>query len=239
MVTLREHNLIVAMGKHLEPYLDRLRENLPASVEIFEAGRKVPSVKVDPRLEAFACCPLHTHGAIDPHWWHSPMSARRAVRSLGRELADKLPDHRDDILDRTREISDALESLHHWAEGELSVIPSNRRKLVTAHAAFGYFCKEYDFKAIPVAGLSNEGQPTPDFLAETIQILKENQVPAVFPEISAGAASLQALRESTGVQVAPPLFADFLPTEEVTTYAAMFKANVKNLVTHLGEPASP
>ena len=82
MATLQKMDLIVAMGKNLETYLDSLRENVPESVGILEAGRRVRSLKIDPKLEAFACCPTHTHGAIDPHWWHSPMSARRAVRSI-------------------------------------------------------------------------------------------------------------------------------------------------------------
>src|SRR5690606_7970930 len=80
MARLQEAALVLAMGKHLEIYLDRLKENLPDAVEIYEAGRLVPSVVIDPANEIFACCPAHSHGAIDPHWWHSPLAVRRAVR---------------------------------------------------------------------------------------------------------------------------------------------------------------
>lgn len=235
MAALQEMDLVLAMGKHLEPYLDRLQENLPSDVVLFEVGRKVPSVKIDPSHEAFVCCPTHALGAIDPHWWHNPMAARRAVRSLGRELEDLLPGKADDIRAATDELMQELEDLHTWAETTLASVPRNQRKLVTAHAAFGYFCKEYGFQAIPVAGISNEGQPTPDFLSETIQILRENQVRALFPERSAGAASLQALRESTGVKVATPLIADFVPRGENDTYESMFRSNVELIASYLGD----
>ena len=133
---------------------------------------------------------------------------------------------------------DELRELHEWAVAQLASVPKSQRKLVTAHAAFGYFCTEYGFQALPVKGLDNEGQPTPAFLAETIQLLKRENVRAVFPERSAGAASLQALRDETGVNVAPPLIADFIPREEGDTYEAMFRANVENLVRHLGDRES-
>jgi zinc/manganese transport system substrate-binding protein len=235
MAKLQDMDLVIAMGKHLEPYLDRLQENLPRNVTLFEAGRRVPSVKVDPEQAAFVCCPRHTHGAIDPHWWHSPLAVRRAVRSLGRELEDHLPDEKDSIRSNTERLMEELESLHVWAEDTLASVPRNQRKLVTAHAAFGYFCNEYRFKAIPVAGISNEGQPTPDFLSDTIQILKENQVRALFPERSAGAAALQALQESTGIMVAPPLIADYVARDEEDSYETMFRSNVTLIVSHLGD----
>jgi zinc/manganese transport system substrate-binding protein len=236
MVRMQNADLILAMGKHLEPYLDRLTENLPSDIEIYEAGRLVPSVKVDPSLEVFACCPVHSHGAIDPHWWHSPVSVRTGIRHLGRELEKQLPDHKREIRKRTRAYMEELEELHDWAESTLAVIPGHQRKLVTAHAAFGYLCVDYDFQAIPVKGLANEGQPTPGFLADTIQILNEEGIRAVFPERSAGAASLEAIREATGVRVADPLIADFIPREEEDTYMSMFRQNILLLARSLGAP---
>jgi len=238
MVRMSEADLIIAMGKHLEPYLDRLQENLPPGAEIYEAGRLVRSVRIDPELEMFACCPRHSHGSIDPHWWHSPMAVRTGVRHLGRELEDHLPEQKREIRKRTRELMDELSDLHDWAESELAKIPGRHRKLVTAHAAFGYFCVEYDFKAIPVKGLSNEGQPSPGFLTETITTIKDQQVPAVFPERSAGAASLEAIRDATGVAVATPLIADFIPKSPEDTYSSMFQTNVNLMVTYLGGMSS-
>ena len=234
MVTLQDVDLIVAMGKNLETYLDRLRENVPESVGFLEAGRRVRSLKIDPKHEAFACCPVHTHGAIDPHWWHSPMSARRAVRAIEKELVRRLPKEKESIEARGDEIVTRLEQLDQWAENQLAVIPRKQRKLVTAHAAFGYFCKEYKFTAVPVAGVSNEGQPTPDFLADTTKLLQKHQVRAIFPEMYAGSAPLQAIHEATGIQIAPHLYAEFLPQQESDTYESMFRTNVENLVTHLG-----
>jgi zinc/manganese transport system substrate-binding protein len=238
MASAGRADLVVAMGKHLEPYLDRLKENLPESAKVYEAGRLVPSVKIDPDNEIFACCPVHSHGAIDPHWWHSPLAVRRAVRHLGRELEDLLPDRKKEIRERTREVMDELEELHQWTEERVSAIPRDRRKLVTAHAAFGYFCVEYGFHAVPVKGLTAERGPSPNFLKETLETLRRERIRAVFPEDDAPDAVLETLRESAGVVIADHLHADFIPRKG-QTYADMFRANVTAITRALAPAETP
>lgn len=235
MARMQEATLVLAMGKHLEIYLDRLKENLPDSVDIYEAGRLVPSVVIDPTNEIFACCPVHSHGAIDPHWWHSPLAVRRAVRHLGRELEGRFPEKRGEIRERSAELMNELEELHEWAKNELAVIPRRDRKLVTAHAAFGYFCTEYGFQTIPVQGLTAERNPSPSYLSETIDILRRENIKAVFPETKANNTILHALRESTGVQLGPSLHADF---QDGKPYIDMFTSNIKSILTALTDSDS-
>lgn len=239
MARTQDAALVVAMGKGLEVYLDKLQDNLPEGVEIYEAGRKVPSVQIDPKLAVFACCPTHSHGAIDPHWWHSPLAVRRAARHLGKRLEKLDPEHASEFKANTRKLMDELESLHEWAEDEIKQIPKGDRKLVTSHAAFGYFCVEYGFKAIPVKGLSDQEKPTPEQLAETIKTLKLENIFVVFPETKSSEKMLDTIRQSTGVATAPPLIADFLgPNGE--SYAVMFKGNVSTIQQALlKRPASP
>jgi zinc/manganese transport system substrate-binding protein len=235
MARMQQATLVLAMGKHLEGYLDRLKENLPDGVEIYEVGRLVPSVTIDPTNEVFACCPEHSHGAIDPHWWHSPLAVRRAVRHLGRELEKRFPQHKSGIRDRSNELMNELEELHEWTENQLAVIPRGDRKLVTAHAAFGYFCTEYAFQSIPVQGLTAERNPSPATLAETIDILREENIKVVFPETKASNAILQSLRESTGVKPGSSLYADFLDGEP---YIDMFKSNIASIRKALADSDS-
>ena len=234
MAKTQQADLVVAMGKHLEIYLDKLQDNLPEGVEIYEAGRKIPSVQIDPNLAVFACCPTHIHGAIDPHWWHSPMSVRRAARHLGRRLEELVPEKKKEFRKETEALMDELEELHEWAEKELKRIPKSDRKLVTSHAAFGYFCKEYGFVAIPVKGLTDKQNPSPKDLAESIETLKREKIRVVFPENKSSTETLETLQKETGVTLAEPLIADFLPPNG-ETYAEMFKANVLNIQTSLSK----
>ncbi len=238
LTQLQQVNLVLAMGKNLEPYLDRIKANLPAGVNIYEVGRPVPSVVIDPRNATFACCPRHMHGAVDPHWWQSPQAMRRATRHLGKELEKLLPEHKAVIRERTRAHMDVLAELDQWIEGELNRVPKRQRILVTAHAAFGYFCDVYGFQALPVKGLAGDQSATPAELGESIEILKENKIRAVFPEIGGRNHNIHALQEATGIKLGEPLLADNINSED-TSYVDMMKHNTNSIVAALGEKETP
>jgi zinc/manganese transport system substrate-binding protein len=232
LIEMQDAVLVVAMGKHLESYLDRLRANLPAGVEIYEAGRLVPSLKSDPETAMFACCPVHGLAAIDPHWWQSPVAVRRAVRHLGRELEKTFPDQKDDIRERTTVKMQRLEDLNKWTEKTLSVIPAADRKLVTTHNAFGYFCAQYRFQAVPVKGVTNERDPTPEELAATMAIMTKEKVKALFPESNASGDFLKSVHEASGIPLSAPISADF-GLAEGERYEDVFKQNVLTMVKAL------
>ncbi len=232
LARIQDAALVVAMGKNLETYLDRLKSALPDEARIYEAGRLVPSLRIDVESEVFMCCPTHSHGAIDPHWWHSPMAMHRAVRHLGRELERLLPDHRNEFRANTRTVMDELEALHEWVQSEIAEIPRNQRKLVTAHAAFGYFCEAYNFQSIPVQGLTTERDPSPAYLAETIEIIRKENIRSVFPEHGANPKILETLRQETGVVLADPLLADNTGAKDVS-YADMIRHNVNHITAAL------
>ena len=232
MVNMHGAEMILAMGKHLEIYLDRLKENLPAEVNIYEVGRLVPSLQSDPKTAMFACCPVHGLASIDPHWWQSPVAVRRAVRHLGRELEKQFPEHKTTIRKNTKQRMQDLEELDRWAEETLAAVPKEDRELVTTHTAFGYFCARYEFQAIPVRGISNEKDPNPEDLAATLNILREREIKALFPESSASADSLRAINEASGRPLSKPLNAEFA-LENGETYDAIFRQNVLRIVEAL------
>ena len=232
LARIQKASLVIAMGKNLETYLDRLQSALPADVRFYEAGRLVPSLRIDVENEIFMCCPAHSHGAIDPHWWQSPMAMHRATRHLGRELERFLPDHRDSIRQNTRTYMTELEELHEWVRTQVAPIPRRQRILVTSHAAFGYFCEAYQFRTIPVQGLTTEREPTPAYLAETIGIIREENIQAVFPDKTANPKILELLAEETGVNIAESLLADNTGNAE-TTYSDMIRHNVLAIVAAL------
>ena len=218
--------MLVAMGKHLEPYLDRLKENIPETVVVVEAGRMVPSIKTDPELAVFACCPQHALSDIDPHWWQDPMSARRAVRQLGRELEKVFPEQKSEIRRRTSAKMKELKELDRWAKEQLADIPSSDRKLVTTHNAFAYFCSQYDFQTIPVRGTNNDRDPSPEELADTMEIIKREKVKALFPESHTSEDFLRAVNEASGIPLAGALSADFFPDND-ESYESIFRGNVQ------------
>ena len=90
IAAMRGSKLILASGKGLETYLDKLRDSLGAGVKLVEVGEKVPSIP-------YVCDHDHSeehdhhHGEFDPHWWHSAENMQRAARIVAQSIPQKKP----------------------------------------------------------------------------------------------------------------------------------------------------
>ena len=225
-------HLILVSGKGMESYLPKLRSNLGKGQEILEVGRKVPSIKIAAG-SLFVCCPTHSRGSIDPHWWHDPDNMKRAAGILRDAFTKADPAGAAHYKAHARAAGQRCDALKGWAKRQLSVIPRGDRKLVTAHAAFGYFCKEFGFRAVPVRGLTREREPSSKYLAETIAIMQKERVRAVFPEAAANPKVLNEMVRATGAKLGGRLIADGTGNRAVTTYDAMMRHNVATIVAAL------
>ena len=232
---MQESALVLASGKNLEPYLDRLRAALDG-VTVVEVGRTIPSLAVVAGGHGHDGHGHEQAGALDPHWWDSVDNMRRAARVVAVALADKDPAGKEDYLARALAYGQRLEALKSWANRELGKIPRERRKLVTAHNAFAYFAREFGFEVIAVAGLNNEQSATPQDLAATIATVKRAGVPAVFPETRANAKVLDSIAAATGTRIATPLIADGNGTGDDAGFEAMIRHNVNAITQALAPP---
>lgn len=226
-------DLVLASGKHLETYLDKLRDSLPDTVEVVEVGRPIRSMRISADDELFVCCPAHTVGGIDPHWWHSVDNMKRAARVVADAFGEADPSNRSAYQSRAAEYIRRLDVLDGWIRAQVSRIPQSDRKLVTAHLAFGYFCRDYGFRALPVQGLTRERQATAQYLAETVETLRGEGVKAVFPEHQANPKVLEQLVAETGVKLGGRLIADGNGHGAASSYEGMMRHNVEAIVAAL------
>ncbi|MEO1855944.1 MAG: metal ABC transporter substrate-binding protein [Rubritalea sp.] len=220
--------LYLASGKKLEPFLPKLKSIVGNKGLVLEVGLRLPSLKISGDSSVYACCPRHSHGALDPHWWHSIENWRRASTIVEKALIQIDPSSTSYYKSRTKAYRKQLAELKSWAKKEIATIPRSQRNLATGHAAFGYFCKEFGFKSIPVQGLNKEQSATPQYIAEAIATVKKNKVKAIFPEKGANSKSLQTIAKSTGAKIAPPLYAD-----HAQSIQGMFQHNINTITNAL------
>ncbi len=226
--------LVLAGGKHLENYLDRLQSTLKG-VTILEVGRTIPSLKVG-KDAVYTCCPSHAAGTLDPHWWHGIENTRRAARVVAQAFAEKDPAGKDYYTGNANAYGQRLAALKKWAKAELGKVLRGQRKLVTAHNAFGYFAKEFGFEVIAVAGLNKEQNTTPKEQATTIESVRKSGVRAVFPETGAGRKTLQAIATATGTRLGDPLISDGNGTGKNAGFEGMIRYNVHAITRALATP---
>ncbi len=232
--TMRASALILAGGKGMETYLDRIEAAL-GEVTIVEVGRTIPSLAVG-KDSVYVCCPHHGASTIDPHWWHGIENMRRAARVVAEEFSKKDPDGKKSYYDAAAAYGKRLADLKKWAKSELGKVPRAKRKLVTEHNAFGYFAREHGFEVISVAGLSKEQNTTPQDRAKTIASVREAAVPAVFPEIGSSSKELGAVAKAAGTKLGEALIADGNGKGSSSGFEGMIHHNVNAIVRAMATP---
>jgi zinc/manganese transport system substrate-binding protein len=242
LAAMRGAKLLLASGKGLESYLDKLRDSLGTGVKLVEVGEKIPSIPFAEHHHDEAGHDHaehdHHHGAEDPHWWHSAENMKRAARIVADELSAADPANAAAYAVGAKAASKRFGELESWAKKEIAKIDRKDRKLVTAHAAFGYFCKEYGFEPISVLSIGRSDDASSKHIAETIEEIREHSIKAIFPEDQANPKVLAEIARSTGVKIGEPLVAD--GTAKIAhTFETMHAHNVRAIVAALAPAAAP
>jgi zinc/manganese transport system substrate-binding protein len=218
--SLKGVSLVLASGKDLENYLGKLSDSLGSTAKIIEVGKTIPSLK-------------SPTGSLDPHWFHSPDYMKRAAGILAKTFSDADPVNAAAYKTNAEAEGKRIDELKSWAEQQLSQIPKGERVLVSAHAAFAYFCKDFGFKAIPILGLQAQDEVSPTEMAEAIPAIRESHVRAVFPEEQANPKLLAEIARETGVKFGTPLNADGNGLGAGSTFEGVIRQNVESIVKAL------
>ena len=244
LAEMRGAKLLLASGKGLESFLDKLRDSLGAGVKLVEVGAKIPSIPFvqhehhhEGEEHADKDHEDHHHGSEDPHWWHSAENMKRAARIVADELSAVDPANAAAYAAGAKAATKRFGELKSWAQKEIAKIDRKNRQLVTAHAAFGYFCKEFGFEPISVLSIGRSDDSSSKHIAETIEEIREHGIKAIFPEDQANPKVLAEIARSTGVKIGEPLIADGT-AKAAHTFETMLAHNVRSIVAALApDPA--
>ena len=250
LAEMRGAKLLLASGKGLESFLDKLRDSLGADVKLVEVGAKIPSIPFEEHHHEEHGDKDHAekekdhdhdehdhhHGSEDPHWWHSAENMKRAARIVAEELSAIDPANAAAYATGAKAATKRFSELKSWAQKEIAKVGKKDRLLVTAHGAFGYFCKEYGFEPISLLGIGRSDDASSKHVAETIEEIREHNIKAIFPEDQANPKVLAEIARSTGVKIGEPLVAD--GTAKIAhTFETMLAHNVRSIVAALAPAA--
>lgn len=233
---LRSADLVVANGLHLEA---NLADSLAAAEEDGAAVVELAG-EVNP-LEFGLSADEHEgdddHGDYDPHFTLDPLRMADAMDVV----AEALSEHDDSVAwdERAAQVRSDLERLHREIEEALSVVPSERRKLVTNHDAFAYFADRYDFEVIGtvIPGGSTLAEPSASDLAELADLLRREGVTAVFADNTVSANLAETLASEVGENVeVHHLYTGSLGPEGsgAESYDGMMRTNAATIASVLG-----
>jgi manganese/zinc/iron transport system substrate-binding protein len=234
---LRQANAIFYNGLHLEGRMSDLFVKMARRKATFAVTEGLQERK-DKRLRE----PPEFEGMYDPHVWHDVALWSECVRDVAENLATYDPPNAETYRKNMEAYVSELAELHQFCTDEIAKIPAERRVLVTAHDAFGYFGNAYGLEVFGLKGVSTEEEKD---LAhqETIQkMIIERKIPAVFVESAVAPRTIEALVEPCqdaghDLKIGGELFADALGAAETeeSTYTGMIRHNVRTIVKALSE----
>jgi len=227
-VALSQARLIFENGLGFETWLDKLVEASSST-----AQRIVVTTSIPPRTLSDTGGP----DEVDPHVWHSPKNAIVMVMAVSQALSNADPAHAVEYRQRAADYIKELESLQLWVQEQVTLIPINRRRLVTTHDTFGYFANDYGFDVLNVMGSTSSevADPSAAEIAAVIDRIREQQVPAIFAENIINPKLTEQVARESGVKLVPTLYTDALgPTGSTgATYVQMVRFNVTTIVEAL------
>ena len=187
MKKLAGAQVFVANGAGIESFLERITAQHP-DLKIIQISDGIPLLK-------------DRSGFSNPHVWVSISNAMTQVKNLGRAMAEFDPVHKELYEKNTADYIARLEVLRLKMQSELA--PYKGREIITFHEAFPYFAREFGLKIAAVVEREPGSQPSAKEMAQTIRLVKDNGITALFSEPQYPAAAAKAIAEETGIEVNP------------------------------------
>ncbi|MEM8899835.1 MAG: zinc ABC transporter substrate-binding protein, partial [Bacteroidota bacterium] len=229
---LREADVIIYNGWHLEGKMVEVLEKLEARKPVFAAAERLPS-------DALIQIGGDTK-AIDPHVWFNVSMWKECASNVSSFLVEQDAEHRRAYEENLRIFSDSLSSLNIWVEMEIEQIPEKQRVLITAHDAFSYFGEAYGIEVRGLQGISTVAEFGIRDVSDMVNFITERGIKAVFVESSIPQKALEAVvngcaEKGHTVNIGGTLFSDAMGESGTPegTYIGMVKSNVTTIVEAL------
>ncbi|REK75201.1 metal ABC transporter solute-binding protein, Zn/Mn family [Paenibacillus paeoniae] len=226
IATLENGDMIFYSGLHLEANMLKVFEEIGKNRPVLAIGEVIPEEELL----------RDAGGAIDPHIWFDIDLWKQALSAATDELKKALPDDADYFDNNRKSYFDKLDALKADAQEKVGQIPQDKRILVTAHDAFGYFGRLLGIQVVGLQGLSTEDEIGLSDIDDTISTLIAHDVPAVFIESSINPASINAVIEGAkkkglDVKLGGELFSDAMGEAGTLegTYLGMYAHNVDTI----------
>ena len=177
---LADADLLLVNGAGMEPFLGKVAQQSP--------GVRVVGVSQGIAL-------------LDdnPHVWVSLEGARRQTENIAAALAAAAPDRANAFRANASAYNASLSALEEKMRAALA--PYAGTPIVTFHEAFPYFARDFDLDLAGEIEREPGAEPSARELADTVKLVRERKVKALFAEPQFPDKSAQVVARETGVRV--------------------------------------
>lgn len=230
---LSNADIIFYGGLHLEGKL----------VEVFEKMQRqnIKTVAISDALDQKTLISSeYFAGNYDPHIWFDIGYWKTITEYVTKILAEADPKNKETFETNGKLYIKKLDTLESEIKSIIETLPKEKRILVTAHDAFSYFGRAYDFQVVGLQGISTATEAGVQDVQKLAAFIIEKEIKAIFIESSVPRRTIEALQAAVNsknhqVAIGGTLYSDALGNSgtEEGTYIGMFKYNVNTIVNAL------
>jgi manganese/zinc/iron transport system substrate-binding protein len=237
ITTLQNANVIFYNGLHLEAQMERVLEQIGQSGDI-------TVVAVADQLDPLTLLNWEPEAGLphDPHVWNDVRLWTQVSYVIRDTLVEADPDNAATYEANATAYARELDELHNYMLEQVEQIPQERRVLVTAHDAFGYFGRAYGLAVEAIQGISTQSEASTADIQAMADVVVQRQVPAIFVETTISPRTIEAVKEAVQAQgqevtVGGTLFSDAMgePNTPEGTYIGMMRYNIDTIVAALAQ----
>lgn len=190
-----------------EPTKDLAEDNMKDGAELVELGtRSIPENEY-----AYDVSFPKSEGKPNPHLWTDPKYALSYAKIVRDDLSTRDPDNAGYYAANYDRFAAMMGEFDTAMRASFATIPAGNRKLLTYHDAYAYFGRDYGWQIIGAIQVANFGDPTPKEVANLIDQVRAQNVPAIFGSEVFPSPVLEQIGKETGVDYVDVLRDDDLP----------------------------
>ena len=186
-------------GAGMEGFLDKISDQLP-ELPVIDSSTGIPLIASgeDHHHDGGEG---HDHDQEDynPHLWVSITNCMEQVRNLSEGIIALDPEHEAEYRENTETYLEKLSALRDKMHSALDHVKN--KDIITFHEAFPYFAEEFGLHIAAVINREPDSQPSAKELADTIRLVRETGVKALFVEPLYPETSADIIAAETVAQV--------------------------------------
>jgi ABC-type Zn uptake system ZnuABC Zn-binding protein ZnuA len=232
--TLSEADLIVVNGLDLEdPTVALAESSKQDDTEILMLGNE--TITEDEYQFDFSF--PEADGHPNPHLWPNPLHGLTYAELIHDKLAELDPENAAYYDANLEAFRTQIEDIDQRMMTAAATVPDANRKLLTYHDSWAYWAPRYGFVVIGAVQPSDFAEPSAQEVADLIDQIKAEDLPAVFGSEVFPSDVLETIADEAGAEFIDDLRDDDLPGapgDANHTYVGLMLQNMQIMLPALG-----
>ncbi len=199
MKKIESSTAFIINGAGMESFMDKVINELP-DVNIINASEGIDLIDNDEHNDHHEEEEEeHEHSDKNPHVWVSVSNYIKQVENVYKGIAEVDPKNADKYKENMFNYVKKLEALKSQMHNEIDNVKN--KDIITFHEAFPYFAEEFGLNIAAVISREPESEPSAKEITETIEIVRNTGINALFVEPQYPDTAAKTISAETGAKI--------------------------------------